>query len=253
MDLQCRRCGAPIPAGNINVRETIAVCPNCDAVFNFADQTDDDPYGDVEKPKRKAKNDRYERGMVALPDRFQIESEGDTLHLSYSWFGLRTILITLFGVFWISFVMFFFFPFFGMSFFFGGFGFGGFGGFFSLFPLIFLGASIVLLYYVLGLWINRTHVVVTPDTLRVFTRPLPTFNNKTLSCEDINQLYVQQRYSRSNQGHAVITYEVRALMNTGPDQYIVGSLESPHQALFIEQQIEDYLGIEHRPVIGEWR
>lgn len=35
MNLTCIRCGKPIPANSINVKEQLAVCPHCDTLFHF--------------------------------------------------------------------------------------------------------------------------------------------------------------------------------------------------------------------------
>ncbi|MEO1647078.1 MAG: hypothetical protein AAFR67_17965, partial [Chloroflexota bacterium] len=53
--LHCPNCATAIPSASINIQQTIAVCPNCDAVFNFADKV-----SSTQKIKRrKAKQPDY--------------------------------------------------------------------------------------------------------------------------------------------------------------------------------------------------
>lgn len=53
--LHCPECTTVVPPANINIQQTIAVCPNCGAVFNFADKVNS-----TQKIKRrKAKQPDY--------------------------------------------------------------------------------------------------------------------------------------------------------------------------------------------------
>lgn len=238
MQLYCRNCGEEIPAQNINVQETIAVCKACNAVFDFS--------ATVAQEKRKRK-------MVSMPDRFHMDERPDELELAYHWFTPMAILMTVFTVIWSGPVLLIFMPLFlGGTFNFASLG-GGIFSIFSFFPLIFGGVAVGLIYYTVGLWINQTVITVSDSEIKVRSKPLPTLGNKTIDSRFIGQLYVKQRVSRnSNSGGTSITYQVRIVTDDGKNQTLVGNLPKSEQALYIEQQIERYLRLKNEPIPGEY-
>lgn len=234
--LECPNCGAAVPAEQINVQQMVAVCPNCDTVFNFGNG--EGGAWQPEKAKQKFKD-------VPMPERFQVDESEHKLTISYSWFTPMAFFITFFAVFWnaISWTIF------------GGDGFGPISeGFFifALFPLIFPAVGLGLIYYNVAQYINRTYIVVGKGELRAYSRPLPTLNNLRLDHSTIHQLFVKQRVNHGKNGVS-ISYDVLAVLHGGKRQQIVGSLAQADQALFIEQEIEHYLGIDDTPVSGEYR
>lgn len=244
MELNCKRCAATIPASNINVQQMVAVCPACDAVWHFEDDIkpaaqrfDDDEYSD--KPKRK---------NVSLPSRMTVNETAKSLHISYKWGGAwEAGFMTFFTVFWcaISFTV-------AGAFFFGAFDDG-----FSVFtcvsfvPLLFVFIGLGLAYYTLGLWVNSTYIDVSDYEIHVHSGPVPWMERR-LEAENIGQLYVKQVVTR-NDNSTSISYDVRAVMHSGPEQKLVTSMKAPDQAFYIEERIEYYLEIADQPVAGEYR
>jgi hypothetical protein len=114
-----------------------------------------------------------------------------------------------------------------------------------------LAVGVGLTYFTLAGFLNQTTIEV--DTFRLSIRhgPLPWFGNCTLPAAEIGQLYCQERTRRQNNGGSSTTYSVSAVTKGGRQVKLVSTLEDQDQALFIEQQIEQYLGIEDRPVGGE--
>ncbi|MAU11557.1 MAG: hypothetical protein CL607_17165 [Anaerolineaceae bacterium] len=70
MQLTCPNCQTEIPAENINIQKTLALCPECGAVFDFGEDR-----GNV-APKVK-------RRKAKKPDAVTLHDEADSLHLSY--------------------------------------------------------------------------------------------------------------------------------------------------------------------------
>lgn len=71
MQLTCPNCQTEIPAENINIQKTLALCPACGSVFDFGDE-----HGPGTTPKIK-------RRKAKKPDAVIVHDEGDTLHFSY--------------------------------------------------------------------------------------------------------------------------------------------------------------------------
>ncbi len=118
-----------------------------------------------------------------------------------------------------------------------------------LFPILHILIGLNLTYYVLCRWFNCTRVRVGQGELSVRNGPLPWPGNKVVRTGDLKQLYAKEMVSRDRKGTSS-SFEVRAITHSGRNILIVTDLESSEQALFIEQNIEQRLGIENEPVPG---
>lgn len=117
--------------------------------------------------------------------------------------------------------------------------------FLLFFPLMLL--FLPLLYYML----NKTTLVVQGGWLTIEYGPHPWFNrHQRYPLSEIAQLYVKKKTSYSEHGPN-ITYEVHALLTSHRDIKLVTNLTEPEQGLYIEQEIERYLGLRDHPVAGE--
>ena len=76
-------------------------------------------------------------------------------------------------------------------------------------------------------------------------RPL-FFPGTTLNPALLEQLYCKEKIQH-NRRTTTCTYELHALTQDGTHKKLVGGLDEVDQALFLEQQIEAYLGIQDRP------
>ncbi|AUX25619.1 uncharacterized protein SOCEGT47_061680 [Sorangium cellulosum] len=95
-------------------------------------------------------------------------------------------------------------------------------------------------YLTLVSFINRTHLSITNGLLRVRHGPLPWADNITLSTDDIQRLYCARKKS---QRHSTF-YELRAKLRRGDVCPVVSKLNHPTTAIFLQQCIEDALGLE---------
>jgi hypothetical protein len=102
------------------------------------------------------------------------------------------------------------------------------------------------------MWFNQTIIQLRGGLLSIEHKPLPWFGAKKLSIEELKQLYCKEVVSHSKNG-TTTTYEVLAILSNGKHITLLSHLADAEQALFFEEEIEDYLGIEDRPVRGELR
>ena len=107
-----------------------------------------------------------------------------------------------------------------------------------------------LTYGTIAGFVNRTLIRISPSQLTVGHGPLPWWGNKQLDATGIAQVYCKERVSRGRNGTS-ITYAVHAALRDGADAKLVDALDSPEQALYLEQEIERFLGIKDVPVRGE--
>jgi hypothetical protein len=233
MKLDCPKCAAEISAENMNLDRMVAKCGRCHSVFSFADH-----FGYVGSKTKLA---------APQPDKVKMENWGGGLTLQWRWFNWMILLLTAFAIFWNGMM----FSFVGGSLFSGGEG-----DFFMPFPFLcfpHFWVGLALLYYVLTGYINKTTVTVDHNQLTVRHGPLPWWGNKQLNTAEIVQLYAKQNFGRSYRSNGWSgNFEVHAVMKQGKHQKLLSGLDSSEHVLFVEQVIEDYLGIVDYPVRGEY-
>ncbi len=122
--------------------------------------------------------------------------------------------------------------------------------------LLYIGGGLFLTYITLAGFLNATVITVRQGYLTVVHVPLPWFQPPPLHTADIAQFFVRRQVVVYTEGfimreiHSV--YEVWAQLRQGREVQLIRYLGTPEQALFIEQELEMFLGITDRPVPGEW-
>jgi len=116
--------------------------------------------------------------------------------------------------------------------------------------LLLVGLCLFCLYVPLREFLNSTVITVERGCLTVVHTPLPGFRPPPLHIADITQFFVQREvyYLRGSKREV---YRLWVQLRQGWEVCLMGGLEAPEPALFIEQQLEMFLGITDRPVPGE--
>jgi hypothetical protein len=119
-----------------------------------------------------------------------------------------------------------------------------------LFPLlhVLLGASST--YLLLTVFLNTTTINVTSKMISIRHGPLPFWGNKRVASTTLLQLYCK-RDEFWHHLQKITTFSVRAITNDRKNITLLSGLQKAEQALFIEQEVEEFLGIEDRPVKGQ--
>lgn len=164
---------------------------------------------------------------LGLPDKLEIFHRGSSLAMVRKWFGWRVVCTAAFTLFW-----------------------------WNVSPgtqepalidaaLLHVVVGIGLTYYVVAGWLNRTYILVKRDKITVRHAPLPWVGNKELESSMLKQLYAIETYYNN-----YVTCAIHAITQQGRDIALIRNL-TREQALYIEQEVEEYLGIEDLPVKGE--
>jgi hypothetical protein len=106
--------------------------------------------------------------------------------------------------------------------------------------------GLVLFYWGLAGLLNRTAITVAPEQLTIRHGPLPLLSGKQFDPILIKQVFVRRHASTERS-----SYEVYMLTWDGREEKLLGDLNRPEQALYLEQEIERQLGIKDKPVPGE--
>ncbi|WP_087024595.1 hypothetical protein [Thaumasiovibrio subtropicus] len=120
----------------------------------------------------------------------------------------------------------------------------------ALFPLIHVSVGISLTYYVIASYFNKTTVTVSPSVVESRITPIPFGFKKSITSKSIEQVYCKEVTTEGrNRKH--VSYEVRVVLKDQRHIGLVSGFESSEQALFLQQEIEAYLGIKDVSVKGE--
>ncbi len=114
----------------------------------------------------------------------------------------------------------------------------------------------IICYFVVAKVGNATIIRLNNSLLTVRVGPLPVGGNKDVKVQDIDELFCEKKTntssdSRSNQYYTTIYYNVVVQLKTGQRVIVVFALEKYEDARYIEQLVEQHLGITHRPLAGE--
>ena len=228
MKLSCPECGAQIPAGNINLDRMVAKCHACDAVFGFGEQLG-----------LSTGQQSLARVAVPRPANIQIDQDGAELRFTRRWFSPVYIFLAMFAIFWNGFMAVWF----------------GIAIISRIWPMALFGTlhatiGLFLAYTALAGFLNSTVIRVGMGELEVKHGPLPWFGSRRIETVAIAQLYSKELIRRSR-GTTNSTHEVHIVTRDGRQVKLLSGLESSEQALYLEQEIERYLGIQDQPVRGE--
>lgn len=238
--LHCRNCGATIDSRDVHEDLAIAKCRYCNTVMDLARRGQDD---DASRPDRPAATARpRERPAVPIPERFKVDQQGGKLTIEWRWFNATFIFLLFFCAFWDSFLVIWYLT--AMKS-------GDAPSAVFVFPLIHVTVGLGLTWYTLAGLLNRTRIEVEQGTLRIRHFPLPWPGNRELSVGDLSQLFCDESVHR-NKNSTTYTYNLNAMLRSGGRKLkLIGRLEKPELALYLEQKLESHLGIRDVPVQGE--
>jgi len=234
VELKCRVCGAPFRVEDLDAALRVARCGHCETLTDLAARRGD-VAADGGAPAPRAR--------VPLPERFEVSDGAGALEISWRWLQPVHYFLAFFSVAWNAFLVLWF----TMSLLTG-----------PLFILMWLfaaahvAAGVAMAYTALAGFKNSTHLHVGGGFLRVRHSPIPWRGDLDLPVAEIEQLYVKEKITRGKNGERR-SYALRAVAAGGRDATVLTGLSEDAQALWLEQAIEERLGISDRPVAGGWR
>ena len=124
----------------------------------------------------------------------------------------------------------------------------------SLFPLIHVAVGLYLIYHTLCMFFNKTYFHLYKDKMAVVHQPIPWFRgNKDYKIDEIEQFYVKEKVTQGKNG-TKRSYRLRAKLKNQKDVSILALPEmKAQQAQRIEEMLENFIGINDRPVSGEFQ
>ena len=229
--MTCRNCGAGLESDNIDASLRVVTCSHCGSLHSI-------PGNSVELPSNTAGTSAPvttpKRLEAGLPNRFKLKQSGNGMEIIWPvgkpFHGLVLSIMAAASAH--------------MAFDSG------------MLPLLVVSAG--LLYFAAVRGFNKHRIRVDNARLQVTQGPLPWLGNRQLNSSDIEQLYATEHESRVDNGrggnrNARVSrhYRLSANMRGSGRVTILKGLNDPHQALWLEQEIERLLGISNQGVAGE--
>lgn len=116
-----------------------------------------------------------------------------------------------------------------------------------------LAAIATIAYSDLACLLNWTDIRIGPDMITVRIAPVSWRGSKTIPAAELRQLYVEKDVGLFNDEDKFCRpeYRVMAMTDRQPDTKVIGGLPTKEQGWFIERQVEDFYGIDDRPMPTE--
>jgi hypothetical protein len=226
--MKCPKCHARVAPEDVNVQALIAKCGRCGEVFRIDEELGRN--GSVTPPELRRPK----------PDRLKVEDDGVNRRICYRWFRPAFLFLVVFCVFWDGFL----FVWYSIA--------------FTdanaplmmkVFPILHVLVGVFLTYYVLCTLVNRTVIEVGEDAVSVRHGPLPAGSSQRVDTAEIVQIYCEEGVVQGRNG-ASFYYNVHALLKEDRSIKLLRNLQDKDLALFIEQQLEEWLKITPRHVKG---
>jgi len=228
MKITCTTCHREIPASDVDIKSKIAKCNACNNVFDFSSQV-------------SSSGGTISRENLGIPKNVEVNYIENGMQIVRRWFSPVIIALTLFCCFWDGFMI----VWFTIAIREGQWMMAAFG---SIHGII----GVCLTYFVICGYVNRTYITISYDALSVVHKPLPAPGQKTVKRSDLKQLYSKEKVHHGRNGTSY-SYDVMAITHSEETIKILSGLSASEQALFIEQEIEKYIGIRDEAVRGEIR
>ena len=178
--------------------------------------------------------------IIPIPETIELINDRGNLVIRKRWWNWKFIIFTVFAVIWNVGVVVFYVtisqtdaPTFAM-----------------LIPLIHAVMGLVFAYYTIAGYVNKTDITVSRMSIKVRSYPLKWIGDKEISVTSTKQLYTK-RVIRKGKGGNSEYFQVHIIHQNDQHEKLIGGLHTQEEGLAIEKKIENFLGIEDRPVAGE--
>ncbi len=98
---------------------------------------------------------------------------------------------------------------------------------------------------------NHTDIHITASDLEIKIRPIPWRRMRTIAKSEIAQLFVREKVNKDSYGRISKSYDVHWIDSHNQRRPLVRWLRV-HEALYLENRLEEILGIEDQPVSGAY-
>ena len=106
-------------------------------------------------------------------------------------------------------------------------------------------------YGLIAAFFNHTDIHVSASKVEIRIRPIPWPGKRIIDSTEISQLFVREKVNKDSYGRISRSYEVHCVDSRNQRRPLVRGLRV-HEALYLENRLEEILGIENQPVSGAY-
>lgn len=225
-EITCKKCGASLDASALIENRNLVECKFCSSVFT------------LDKDLAKTMGGKEESIIIPMPKGIDVSIDNG-FNIQYKWFSVKYLILIIFGAFWDVFIIVWFYI--AIS-----------GGTWIMAAMGSFHAmvGIALTYWALAGIANKTCISIT-DVLEIKHGPIPWKKKRTIPCSEIVQFYCKKVVHYTKQG-ANLSYELHVILKNHKSIKLIGMMERPEQAIFLEKKIEKHLGIIDVTVADEY-
>jgi hypothetical protein len=226
--LKCPSCASAIRDSDYDHGRGMIRCGYCKALM-------------LPPPQNRTSSMGYRhRPEIPLPARMNLETTVGGLKITRRWCSWVVLFLILFCIVWNS----------SLAFWFGMLPKMNVPVVFTLLPMLHVAAGIGITYFTLASIINKTVIAIDRGTLGISHGPLPWPGRRRIDTNLIDQLYCKEIVRHGEDG-PIVSHELWVALKNGHSSKLIGAGLNVDQALYIEQQIERFLGMEDKPMSGE--
>lgn len=228
----CEECGKLIDASQVNVASSVAKCENCNSLFSLEESA-------FEKRRRG-------NPIFLVPEGTEVLKLITSLEISTSWlraskrdklkfdffmaliFGIVSPPALFMGLMAGSIL-------------------------FSIIGVIFVIAAIFLIYAFLANLVNKSYIKIEEEQLTITHRPLKLFTrmDQKIALDKIDQLFVKEYVTNRKVNNVPLkAFGLFLKLKNGKSIKIIDEMNK-ETSLYIEQEIEEFLGIHDKKMKGE--
>ncbi len=214
MQVTCPNCGEKVTAENINIQKMMAVCPACDTVFPFdVPEVQKAKRRKVKPPAKLMLNDEDTLHM-AFYTNFRLDKDGNFISSLMLSGGMGLIAVLLIST----------------------------GSAPLLVTLVFALITLVSIYRAALTVVNKTHIEMDEDSIKVTRKPLPNPLNQgyEVSLSNVTAIKYEETALSKKEAYDTPRYQVWAETAEGNRRTIVNDVIEDY-AVFIAQHLQERL------------
>ena len=225
--IECEYCNESIPGKNINYKNSLALCAQCNQIDDFLPALNlsvREYYGLLKENVTKPQN----LEEFSFPDEHFYQFE-NTKQNDRSYFITQVLFVFAFIIVGIA-----------TEFYIG-----------LLFYVPFL---LFYIYRLVANFFNKSLVRITNDHIQIKQAPIPVLMEKKVKREDVSQLYCRPfSWRRLPNKEVNWDYALCLIDKDGNEKILISGIESSQTLLYIERKIEEIWGIRDFPIVEKLR
>lgn len=213
MQINCPNCSTQITAENINIQKMVAVCPACNMLFPFDLPDEKAKRRKVKQPQKLTLRDA-EHLHIEFWTNFRLDRSEAVFSSLFGGLGMLLVALLTMGAEDVP----------------------------RLLPLGFLVVSLVFFYSLVLTVINKTHIEMDEDKIKVSRKPFPNplSSSQEISLFGVVAIQYEETAASKKEGYDTPRYRVWAETEDGSRRTIVNDVTEEY-AVFIAQRLEERL------------